>query len=270
MNKQRQTSNGVNNLEQLLAQKRENKSLFMAHLIAGFPSIEESEKVAEALAKGGADIIEMQIPFSDPMADGPTIAVASEEALRSGATVARSLALIKKVSGFGKPVVVMSYMNPVFRFGIPKFVATISAAGASGLIVPDCPFDTEEGRELLASCKKENVCLIPVVSPGVPEERLREIAANARGFLYCTSRQGITGATSVFASDLPDFIKLLRSISNLPVAIGFGVKSHEDVKSIGKIADIVIAGSVFVSSVKNAQEGGVAESVEKTLQELIS
>src|SRR3990167_11067449 len=155
----------TNKLNRLFADKK--KTLFMAHMIAGYPTMEDSEKVAEALAKGGADIIELQIPFSDPMADGPTIAVASEDALKAGATVAKSLELLKKVAAFGKPVAVMSYTNPVFRYGIPKFVKTIADAGASALIVPDCPFDTEEGQALLTACKEHDVCLIPVVSPGV-------------------------------------------------------------------------------------------------------
>src|SRR3989344_9020094 len=183
---------------------RANEPLFMAHMIAGYPSMAESEKVAEALATGGADIIELQIPFSDPMADGPTIAVASEEALKNGATVQDAISLLSKVAALGKPVAVMSYTNPVFRYGIPKFVKTIADAGASALIVPDCPFDTEEGQALIAACKENDVYLIPVVSPGVPEERLKQLASagggsssggkDLLGFVYCTSRQGITGA----------------------------------------------------------------------------
>lgn len=241
------------------------KPLFMAHMIAGYPTIAESVQVAKALAKGGADILEVQIPFSDPMADGPTIAVACEEALKKGATVAKALAVVKKVAKLGKPVVVMTYTNPIYRMGIPKFIEAISKAGATGLIVPDCPFDTQEGWSLLATCKAAGVALIPVVSPGVPKDRLQMLAKDATGFWYCTTRQGITGATSVFASDLPGFIKTLRSISNLPVAVGFGVKSRKDVKDLSKIADIVIAGSVFVASLKKNEN---ASAVERKAQEL--
>jgi tryptophan synthase alpha chain len=262
----------MNSLDQLFKEK--NKGLFMAHMIAGYPTMEESEKVARALAcpepvegvKGGADIIELQIPFSDPMADGPTIAVASEEALKAGATVAKSLALLEKVAKLGKPVAVMSYTNPVFRFGIPKFVKTISDAGASALIVPDCPFDTEEGQALLAACKENNIYLIPVVSPGVPKERLQQLAKDSKGFVYCTSRQGITGANSKFAKTLFDFVKELKEIFNLPIAVGFGVKSKEDVSQLREHADIVIAGSYFVNIVKSSG----SSAVEKTVRELIS
>src|SRR3989344_1377067 len=247
------------------------KTLFMAHMIAGYPSIEYSEKVAESLVNGGADIIELQIPFSDPMADGPAIAVASDEAIKSGATVAKSLALLEKVVKLGKPVAVMTYINIPFRYGIPRFVKTISKAGASALIVPDCPFDTEEGRELQTACKENGVYLIPVVAPGVPGERLERLASagggsssggkDASGFVYCTSRQGITGANSKFAKELFDFVKELKEVFKLPIAVGFGVKSKEDVAALSKVADIVIAGSVFVSVIKN---DGV-NAVEKTI-----
>ena len=243
---------------------RANEPLFMAHMIAGYPSMAESEKVAVALAAGGADIIELQIPFSDPMADGPTIAVASEDALKAGATVATSLALLSKVSKLGKPVAVMSYVNPVFRYGIPKFVKTIADAGASALIVPDCPFDTEEGVALLAACKENDVYLISVVSPGVPKERLEQLAKDSKGFVYCTTRQGITGATGKFAKELFDFVAELKNIFNLPIAVGFGVKSRGDVQQLAKHADIVIAGSVFVDAIK---AGGV-RAVEKVMRDL--
>jgi tryptophan synthase alpha subunit len=257
-------------LEQLLVERdkpaRSGKPLFMAHMIAGYPTISESVQVAKALVKGGADIIEVQIPFSDPMADGPTIAVASEEALKKGATVAKALDVVKKIAAFGKPVVVMSYINPVYRVDIAKFVGAIARAGASGIIVPDCPFDTEEGMSLIVACKAASIALIPVVSPGVPRDRIETLAKNAGGFWYCTSRQGITGATSVFASDLPGFVNRLRGMSTLPVAVGFGVKSKKDVRDLSKFADIVIAGSVFVTALKKNRK---VSTVEKAMRSLL-
>lgn len=238
----------------------------MAHMISGYPTMRDSEKIAGALVKGGADIIEVQIPFSDPMADGPAIAVACEEALKAGATVAKSLKLIEHVARLGKSVAVMSYINPVFCYGIPKFVKTISQSGASALIVPDCPFDTEEGRALLAACKEHSVALIPVVSPGVPKERLEQLAKDATGFVYCTSRQGITGANSRFAKELFDFVTELKTIFKLPIAVGFGVKSREDVKALARHADIVIAGSVFVNAIKNARGKNAATAIERSVR----
>ena len=254
----------MNSLEKLLTESKDKKPLFMAHMIVGYPTVQDSEKVAEALVKGGANIIELQIPFSDPMADGPAIAVASDEAIKAGATVAKSLALLEKVAALGKPIAVMSYINIPFRYGISKFVKKIAEAGASALIVPDCPFDTEEGRALLTACKENDVFLGPVVSPGVPRERLEALARDSKGFIYCTSRQGITGANSKFAKELFDFVKELKEIFKLPIAVGFGVKSKEDVQLLAEHADIVIAGSVFVNVIKNT---GV-DAVGKAIQEL--
>ncbi|HEY4521034.1 MAG TPA: tryptophan synthase subunit alpha [Candidatus Paceibacterota bacterium] len=265
----------MNKLDELLSNPstmlgmKKGKPFFMAHMIAGYPSVAKSEKIALSLVKGGADIIEMQIPFSDPMADGPTIATASEEALRNGATVANSLQLLKKITKMGKPVAVMTYMNPVFRFGIEKFVETVQAAGASALIVPDCPFDSEEGQALLAACQKYNTYLIPVVSPGVPKERLVQLATGAGGFVYCTSRQGITGANSRFAQDLFDFIAELRKIFDLPIAVGFGVKSKKDVVALSRHADITIAGSFFVSAIKKCADGKNLKQFERIVAALI-
>ena len=236
----------------------------MAHMIAGFRSIDESEHVAKALAQGGADIIELQIPFSDPMADGPTIAVACEEALAKGTTIADAIALTKKISILGKPVAVMSYLNPVFRTGISIFVKKIAEAGAGALIIPDCPFDSEEGQALLSACKECDIYFVPVVSPGVPKERLEQLTVHSRSFVYCTTRQGITGASSEFSKDLADFVAEAKKIFDLPIAVGFGVKSREDIESLGKIADIIIAGSVFVNVIK---KDGVT-AVEKMIRQL--
>lgn len=257
----------MTDLKTLLSEPRGKKALFMAHMIAGYPTVADSVNVAKALVKGGADIIEVQIPFSDPMADGPTIAVASEDALKKGATVEKALGVVKKVSILGKPVVVMSYVNPIYRYGISKFIATIAKNGASGIIVPDCPFDTKEGWELIASCQSVGIALIPVVSPGVPQERLATLAKSGSGFWYCTSRQGITGATSMFSSVLPRYVNLLRNTSDLPVAVGFGVKSRADVRKLSKFADIVIAGSVFVAEIR--KHGNGTSSLLKTLQKLL-
>lgn len=263
----------MNALETLLANPstslgvKKDKSFFMAHMIAGYPSMKASKEIGTTLARGGADIIELQIPFSDPMADGPTIAVACEEALKNGATVTDSLNLIYSITKLGKPVAVMSYTNPIFHMGIEKFVQTISAHGASALIVPDCPFDSEEGKALLTACKDNDVCLIPVISPGVPVERLKQLAKDARGFVYCTTRQGITGATGKFSKELADFVGEAKKIFKLPIAVGFGVKSRADVESLSKIADIVIAGSVFVNAVKENKKGA-AGAVEKVIREL--
>jgi tryptophan synthase alpha subunit len=253
----------MNKLERMLKESHDNRPFFMAHMIAGFPNLGASMKVARSLVAGGADILEIQIPFSDPMADGPTIAVSSEEALANGMTVAKSLTLIHDAAQLGKPIAVMSYINPIFRFGIEKFVRTIAKAGAHALIVPDCPFDTEEGVALRAACEKDNVCLIPVISPGVPEARLRTLLTDARGFVYCTSRQGITGANSTFAMTLPRFVESVRKLTKIPIAVGFGIKSRTDVLRIGSYADIAVVGSAFVATVRKTPAAKLSTAIEK-------
>lgn len=255
----------MNKLERLLSEK--HVPLLMAHFIAGYPNERESLRIAKALVEGGADILEVQIPFSDPMADGPTIAVACGKALGRGMTVAKSLTVIRAAAQLKVPMAVMSYLNPVFRFGITKFVHTIAKAGAHALIVPDCPLDSDEGRELVAAGEKYGICIIPVVSPGVPQRRLAEILKATRGFVYCTSRQGITGANSRFAHDLERYLAEVRKASGLPVGLGFGVRTAEDFKNAAKIADIVIAGSVFINAVDQAR-GSATTAVQRTARSL--
>ncbi|MEN9561274.1 MAG: hypothetical protein RIQ56_547 [Candidatus Parcubacteria bacterium] len=260
----------TNKLEELLKTKAGKGTLFMCHLIAGFPSEKDSEVVAHALSKSGADILEVQIPFSDPMADGPAIAVASRDALENGASVEKTLSLIKRIAKKETcPIVIMSYINPIYSYGIEEFVAAAAKAGASGLIVPDVPFDSEEGKSLLAACAEKNLCMIPVISPGVPKERLQELARYGTGFVYCTSRQGITGANSTFVADLQKYMTTVRSVFSLPLGLGFGVKTRADVARAAELADIVIAGSVFVQAIRSAKsKNAIASAVSKTLSAL--
>lgn len=239
----------MNDLHQLIATK--SGPLLMTHMIAGYPTAQKSLRIARVLVESGADILELQIPFSDSMADGPTIAVACQDALKSGATVAKSLTLAKQIAVLGKPVIIMSYINPVFRYGISRFVRRAARAGVSALIVPDCPFDSDEGKDLLAACAQSDVYLIPVVSPGVTRERLLQIAKDARGFVYCTSRQGTTGTKGVFARELGRFVHELKDIFQLPIAVGFGVKSQSDAETLKKYAEIVVVGSALVAALKN-------------------
>jgi len=238
----------------------EKRPLLMAHFVAGYPTVAESLLVAESLVLGGADIIELQIPFSDPLADGPTIMAASQLALENGTQVADAFAIAQKLGASEAPVVMMSYANPIFRYGIREFVEAAKEAGVAGLIVPDVPFDTEEGKMLVAETKNHDIHLILVVSPGVSRERLVSLAPYTSGFVYCTSRQGITGADSKFALDLEKYLKDMREIFGLPIGLGFGVKTREDFQNAATMADIVIAGSVFVEAVKRGGVEGVLRS----------
>lgn len=246
-----------------------SKPFLMTHLVGGYPTLDISLDVARTMARAGASILEVQVPFSDPAADGPAIVEASHEALRMGATVKDIFHVVRTISAeYETPCVIMSYANPVFRYGIERFVFDAAESGADGIIIPDLPVDTEEGRQFTRAAKQAVIHSILVVSPGVSERRLAEISKETSGFIYATSRQGITGATGVFSSDLPDFVQLIRKVSKIPVAIGFGVKTKEDVAELGKIADIVVAGSVFVNEIK-ANMSSVSTAIEAKMRELL-
>jgi tryptophan synthase alpha subunit len=261
--------NAMNKLESLLA--GDTRPLFMAHCIAGFPTRAHSKQMALTLAKSGADIIELQIPFSDPMADGPTIASACKDALEQGMTVRECLRLTGEiVDQTCAPLLIMSYLNPIFRYGIEKFVRDAAHVGVSGLIIPDAPFDSEEGIRLLTACREYDLALIPVVSPGIPKERLEELRKNARGFVYCTSRQGITGANSSFATELKDYLDTIRALFQLPVGLGFGIRTQKDVAMAAEVADIIIAGSVFVDAIRGSRKGTPASRVKDAIQSITS
>ena len=263
----RPISNGMNKLDVLLTKAAGLRPLFMAHGIAGYPNVGDSKKVLKALIEGGADIVELQIPFSDPLADGPTIMEASHEAIRKGIHVADVFSLSKQLTTeTDVPVVIMSYANPVFRYGIPQFVSDAASSGVSALIIPDVPFDSEEGQTLMRETEKQGLYFILVVSPGVSRQRLQTLQPFAKGFMYCTTRQGITGADSHFASDMAAYTKTIREIFSIPVALGFGIKTREDFLAASQVADIVIAGSVFVEILK--KDGFSAVEVIRTAQSL--
>ncbi len=242
----------------------------MTHLVAGYPTKKDSIIVAKALIKNGADILEVQIPFSDPMADGPTITQACGEALASGIKVKDVLAMILSLSKTSNvPIVIMSYANIIFNYDIACFVKDAALAGASGIIIPDLPVDTKEGQELIAACKKYNICPIIVISPGVSKERLKVLSHFAEGFVYCTSRQGITGANSTFAKNLGQYLTEVKNIMQLPLAVGFGVKSAQDIKTIAPFAQIVVAGSVFISEMKKVKRKYLSSVIAKVMKTLI-
>ncbi len=256
-----------NNITTLLS-KSNSKPFLMTHLVAGYPTQKDSLSIAKALIDSGADILEIQIPFSDPMADGPTITKACNEALAGGIKVRDVLVMVKLINNASVPIVIMSYANIIFNYGIACFVKDAALAGASGIIIPDLPVDTKEGQELITACKKYNVCPIIVISPGVSKERLKVLSHFAEGFVYCTSRQGITGANGNFAKNLGQYLTEVKNIMKLPLAVGFGVKSTKDVKSISRYAQIVVAGSVFISAMQRAKTNNFTKTVSQTMKML--
>jgi tryptophan synthase alpha chain len=224
----------------------------MPYLMGGYPSIEESADAGLAAADAGADLIELGIPFSDPLADGPVIHAAATEALAAGATPHAVLGVCERLAT-RVPVVLMVYANIVLTAGAAAFAIRAAAAGASGLIVPDLPHD--EAGELRAACDAEGLALVPLVAPTTTAERIAEIGADARGFVYTVSLTGTTGERAELPPELADTVARVRATTEVPVAVGFGISTPDHARSVAEIADGVIVGSRVVRA---AGEGGAA------------
>ena len=233
----------------------------MPYLMGGHPDLEASRECAAAAASAGADLIELGVPFSDPLADGPVIHAAGTKALRAGVTPDDVLSVCESAAA-DLPVVLMVYANVVLSEGIESYPRRAAAAGAAGLIVPDLPH--EEAFELRAACDAAGLALVPLVAPTTPAARLAEIGAAARGFVYAVSLTGTTGERSELPPELEAMVARVRSATSAPVAVGFGISTPEHARAVGELADGVIVGSRVVRA---ADEGG-ARAVGKLVSEL--
>jgi tryptophan synthase alpha chain len=227
------------------------RAALMPYLMGGFPSVEESRRIGLACADSGADLVELGIPFSDPLADGPVIHAAGTAALREGATPGAVLEVCEALAEH-LPVALMVYAN--LLVGHEAFVERAAAAGAAGLIVPDLPHD--ESAELREACDAHGLALVPLVAPTTTEERMRAIGADARGFVYTVSLTGTTGERTDLPPELTATVDRVRAATDLPVAVGFGISTPDQAARVGEIADGVIVGSRLVRA---AGEGGAHE-----------
>jgi tryptophan synthase alpha chain len=227
----------------------------VAYLTAGDPSLEATEKFVLALAEAGADVIELGVPFSDPLADGPTIQRASERALKNGATVAGVIDLVREIRksdspAHDVPIVLFSYYNPIFQMGLEKFAAAASSAGADGVLITDLtPEESGDYRRILVAHHLDTIFL---AAPTSTDDRLEKIAACSSGFLYLISRTGVTGAKDVLPDDLPALLRRAHSATHLPIAVGFGISLPGHVSVLGGLADAAVVGSALVSEIENA------------------
>jgi tryptophan synthase alpha chain len=228
------------------------RAALMPYLMGGYPDLEASAAAGEAAAAAGADLIELGIPFSDPLADGPVIHAAAVEALAAGATPHGVLGVCERVSR-RLPVVLLVYATVVMAGGGEAFARRAAAAGASGLIVPDLPHD--EAGEVRAACDAEGLALVPLVAPTTPPERVSAIGADARGFVYAVSVVGITGERDALPPGLERAVDVIRAGSEVPVAVGFGISTTKQAAAVAELADGVIVGSRLVRAVG---EGGPA------------
>jgi tryptophan synthase alpha chain len=227
------------------------RAALMPYLMGGFPSLETSLQVGRACGDAGADLLEVGVPFSDPLADGPVIHAAGTAALRAGATVLRVLDLAGAIAAGGPPVVVMCYSNQVFASGLERFAKMLVERGISGLIVPDLPL--EEAGEALRACDACGLALVPLVAPTTPEQRLRAIGERARAFLYAVSVTGTTGERGSLPDTLPGLIARARRHTYVPVAAGFGIATPRQAREAADAgADGVIVGSRLVRAAGEA------------------
>ncbi|MFA6142560.1 MAG: tryptophan synthase subunit alpha [Candidatus Omnitrophota bacterium] len=228
--------------------RRRGKKAFIAYITAGDPNLAVTGKLVLALEKSGVDIIELGIPFSDPMADGPTIQAASLRALRAGASlkkIFKLVSVIRRKSGI--PIVFMTYYNPVFKYGLANFFKSSKLYGVDGVIIPDLP--TEEAGEVIKIGKKNNVSTIFLAAPTSTRKRISDIAVSSSGFIYYVSLTGVTGARKKLPSELRSKVGLIKSLTGKPVAVGFGISDAANAKQVAKIADGVIVGSAIVKIV---------------------
>lgn len=231
----------------------------VAYITAGDPSLDATLKFVLALAEAGADVIELGVPFSDPLADGPTIQRASERALKSGTTLARVIELVRRIRQTSQvPLVLFSYYNPILQMGLEKFANAAETAGADGVLATDLtPEESEDYRRILAAHHLDTIFL---GAPTSTDERLAKIAACSSGFLYLISRTGVTGAKDALPDDLPALLRRARAVTQLPIAVGFGISLPGHVSVLGGLADAAVVGSALVAEIEKATKSGASAS----------
>jgi tryptophan synthase alpha chain len=226
--------------------RKEGKKAFVPYITAGDPDMQTTKRIVHALAEAGADIIELGIPFSDPLADGPTIQRAVQRSLKAGCTVGKVLKMVKDLrNNVLTPLVFMTYYNIVYHYGVNRFIKDAKKSGADGIIVPDLPL--EESDELIRVADKEDFYVILLAAPTTPVERFKMIAKRSRGFIYYVSLTGVTGARKKLSDKLKSDIKKLEKVTSKPVCVGFGISNPAQARDIAKVSDGIILGSAVIN-----------------------
>jgi tryptophan synthase alpha chain len=234
----------------------QNKTAFMPYFTLGYPDYETSLDIIQACAEAGADLMELGVPFSDPLADGPVIQHSTQVALEKGMTVARCLAGVRELRARGIfiPFLLMGYINPILAYGTARFVQDAAEAGVIGLIIPD--LTPEEAGELEGLCNEHGLALVFLLAPNSTEERIKLVCEKTSGFVYLVSVIGVTGARADLPAGLREFVLRVRRHARVPLAVGFGISTPDQSSSVGEIADGVIVGSALVKTVNQAIEKG--------------
>ena len=237
-------------------------------LTVGFPTLEDTPKLVQALVNGGAQVIELGVPFSDPLADGPTIQQSSSKALELGVSLETCLTMCGTLrqQGIETPLVLMGYYNPIFQYGIQRFALSAKEKGVDGIIVADLP--DEEANPLRTALDETGVHLIPLLAPTSTNQRIENACKNARGFIYCVSTTGVTGARNEMPNSLPNMITRIRAHTALPIAVGFGISKRAHVESLTQLADAAVVGSALIEIIKHTNDDNRADSVRDFIREL--
>jgi len=242
---------------------KEKEILLMTHLVIGYPDLESSFRIIEKMVAAGVDLMELQIPFSEPIADGPVILHANQKSLAGGTTVRHCLEFAQQAAAaFDIPFLFMSYYNILYRYGVARFAQTMSDYGLKGAIVPDLP--PEEGADYLEAMAANQLDPILIFSPATSDERMQYLASHGKGCMYCVARKGVTGDKTAFSEELDRYLARCRRATNLPLALGFGVKSKTDIDFLRGRADIAVIGT---QTIRLVDEDGI-ERVTGFIEEL--
>lgn len=249
--------------------KKENSMGLMTHIVVGYPNLQASYDLIMTMAEAGADFIELQIPFSDPLADGPTMMKAATAALEGGVRVADSFELMQKVSKkITIPLLFMGYYNTVFCYSVEKFCQDAAQAGASGLIFPDMPLDEEPQEHFFEQAKKNDLINIRFISPASTLSRIKLNTDQAPGFLYCFSRYGVTGSREDLDPRLPQYLQKVAKYASCPLAVGFGISQPKHIRQIAPYADIAIVGSKILQLYDELPASKKLSGIRDFIQEL--
>ena len=258
-----------NRIDTVLGRLRETgEAALVPFVTVGFPDVPTSEELARTILESGGDMLELGVPFSDPLADGPTIQMTSFRALQNGVTVRECLAVVRRLRGSGvdSPLIFMGYYNPFLRYGPAKFLDDAAAAGLDGMIVPDLP--TEEAAQFGEMCSNREIHLIPLLAPTSSDERIEDAGKAAGGFIYCVSLTGVTGARGTLSRATSGLVERIRQHTNLPIIVGFGVSRAEHLVEIGTYAEGAVVASALLDAVDNAPPDGKVDAARDFIRAL--
>lgn len=242
--------------------RAEGRTAVLPYLTVGYPDLETTLQGVPAIVRGGGDLLELGMAFSDPLADGVTVQKANQRALANGVTTATALEVARKLRADGVeiPLIAMGYVNPIMAYGLERFVAECADAGIDGLIVPDLP--PEESDDLVALCRQHGRDFIMLLAPTSPERRIKDVVSRASGFIYCISVTGVTGARDTLQEGLADYLARIRRYTDLPLVVGFGISNAAHVAEVGKSAEGAIVASALLNRLAEIEDAPLAERIE--------